>query len=304
MGIKYFINSLVFILIISGCTSVVEVQYNNEIQSPINSRNVVINEIGFGPFNGLLTQLNADQNQRRLTNYLTSIINVYSYPNVPYSFDLNFRDCYGYLDPDEPIYAIIDGYLGFDASRKGCVGAAFTNKGLHYNASEDSTVGSFFIPYAVLYDSSVNFDASFVGISIQTKTNTASMAFGGGIDYDELESIFNAARSASYRSETNAFTALNNPTIINEVPEDLVGLFRASLLEGLWLIGDPDNSKLNDFRECIKSPDEEFYVYIDATWLGSGAAMEQLLLMQGYILEMVMARLMRVHILSLMMIYF
>jgi hypothetical protein len=267
---KSLLLALAVLVLTVGCTAIV--QYDRYILNPEESTSVR-QSVGYGPFSELLESfvLESAQEHRQAGTMSSTWPVVHVAPHIPYQQEENFRECYGLLSDNEPIYALFDSATHFSTSNMGCSGQAFTDKGVHFNPGFFSlTKGKYFIPYSTLYSYRTDF--------IATNSTVIIRDIGGNevwtdvhveIDETELKNIYEVARRRSGNRTYQTYVPPSTEYKITTFPEELKELFAESYVQGLWMTEeDIPARKLEDFKRCVGLTDEEIFIYLDGTFWG------------------------------------
>lgn len=249
--------------LLSACETV---QYGQYILNPEASISVEP-RVGFGPFSEVLE----DYSIKTRDDPSSLHASVHIAPNIPYQQEQKFRECYGLLPENEPIYALLDATLGLSTNSLSCYGQAFTDKGVHFNHGSLSLIqGKYFIPYSTLYDYRTRFRASSSSIIFTIGSEEVWANFNVNHPGEELKNIFEVARRRSLNPAYQSYEAPATEYSITTIPEGLKELFASSYVQGLWLEEDIPPNKLRSFKRCTGLTDEEIFIYLDGTFWGTG----------------------------------
>ncbi|MDA9737044.1 hypothetical protein N9V12_04855, partial [Gammaproteobacteria bacterium] len=244
---KHLTTLLLALLVLGGCTTA---QYTDTILAPSASI-ASKSPVGFGPFSKLLESFASDKN-------------VYFTPNIPDSYEKEFRKCYGSLSESEEIYAFING----NAFASGCNGIVFTSKGIHSNPA-NYLVGTmkFFVPYSKLYSRNTTFETGYNHITV----NEVQIYFNAELDVQKVYSLFIEARRRSKYTTYQNFSIDRKLLAINSMPSEVFSMMeiaKAENLKGIYINPNISSRDLKKYRDCYGlSENQEIIMLFKGTGL-------------------------------------
>jgi len=258
-----------------GCAT--PVSYDGYILKPEDSAMSSSSE-GFGPFKEALESLAQIYKVDQMEQH------VHITPTVPMSKEKAFRDCYGLLPDDEPIFALVDSAISMSNSGKGCIGFVFTSKGIHSNPgvfAEKS--GKSFIPYSTLYSYSTKFSPQNFGVNIN---NNAQLQKPINMEATKLLSVLYTARMKSRDTSSEPFTLPSAELQLSKISENFLTFSNDAKEEGIYISGSIPPSKEKSFRRCANLDESiDIYILIDATFFGAGSCVGMAYLDTGVIIN-------------------